>query len=98
LEERREPLDLPDLVVIRQDGEDRLVEAAGQQLDLAARGEASEQIEGPRRPLTQPLEQAPGAVHAQTNLRARVEPLEERTVRALRRFDEDVIEVADRLV
>jgi hypothetical protein len=98
LEEGGQPLDLSELVVIGQHGEDRLVESAGQELDLAARRDGAEQIEGARRALPQPLQEAARAVHAHPHLRPRLQPLEERTVGALRRLDEDVIEVADRLV
>src|SRR6266850_1919796 len=98
LEERREPLDLTDLVEVRQHGQDRLVESTGQELHLSARGEGPEEVEGTGRVLAQPLEQAAGIVDAQPDLRALVEPLEERPIGALGRLDHHVVEVADRLV
>jgi hypothetical protein len=72
LEERREPLDLAELVVVGQHGQDRLVESTGQELHLAACGEGPEEIEAARRALAQPLEQAAGAVDAQPDLGALV--------------------------
>ena len=46
LEERCEPLDLADLVVVGQHGEDRLVEPAGQELHLPACGDDAQEVEG----------------------------------------------------
>src|SRR5947208_1279526 len=98
LEEGGEALDLAELVVVRQDGEDGLVESARQQLDLAAPGERDEQVEGPGREIAQPLEEAARAVHDEPDLGPRVHALEKRTVGTLRRLDEHVVKVPDRLV
>ena len=98
LEERRQPLDLADLVMVGQHGEDRLVESAGQELDLAASGDGAEQVEGARRRFAQPLQKAARTVNAQPHFGTRVKPFEEWSVGALRRLDEDVVEVADRLM
>jgi hypothetical protein len=93
-----EPLDLSALVAIGQHGEDRLVEPAREELDLAAGDRLAEQIEGRARVLAKPREQAPGAVDAQPQLAAPPDELEERPVRALRRLDQHRVEVSDRLM
>ena len=98
LQERAQPLDLTPLVGVGQDGEDRLVESTGQQLDAAAGGELTEQVE--RRPgmRAQPLEQAARAVHGEPHFGAGAEPLEERPVGMLGGLGENAVEVPDRLV
>src|SRR5262249_61074945 len=61
-------------------------------------GEGAERTEGARRVRREPLEEAACAVPAHRHPRARFQPLQEGTVGALRRLDEDVIKVTDRLV
>jgi hypothetical protein len=99
LDELGERLDLPDLVPVRQQRENRLVEAAGQELHLPVGGESSEQIEGGSRALLEGGQQAPRAVDGQGQAGAGLrDGLQERMIGAEDRIVDDPVEVADRLV
>ena len=99
LEEVGERLDLADLVPVRQERQDRLVEAAAQQLDLPVGGQAPQQVEGRTRARLEGLEQAPRAVHGQGQAApGAIERLEEGMIGADDRLVDDAVEVADRLV
>jgi len=92
------PLDLPPLVGVREDGQDRLVEAAGQELHLPGRHGLAEEIECLAPLGAQPGEQAARAMHAEADLGAAADELEKRPVGALGRLRQHRVEVADRLV
>jgi hypothetical protein len=97
-QERAQALDLTPFVGIGQDGQDRLVEAAGEELDAPTADDLAEEIERRARVRAQPLEQAARAVDGQPHLGPGPEPLEERPVRSLGGLDENAVEVPDRLV
>ncbi len=99
LDELGQGLDLPDLVPVRQERQDRLVEAAGQQLHLPIGGEPPQQIEGGPRALLEGREQAPGAVDGQGQAGAGLrDRLQEGVVGPEDRVVDDALEVTDRLV
>ncbi len=99
LEEVGERLDLADLVPVRQERQDRLVEAAPQQLHLPVGGQAPQQVEGRTRAGLEGLEQAPRAVHGQGQAApGAIERLEEGVIGPDDRVVDDGVEVADRLV
>ena len=97
-DEFRESRDLTALVGVGEDGQDRLVEAAGQQLHLTARHHGGEPVERGLGPFAQPFEQVAGEVSGQPNLGARDETVEQGRVRALGRLGDDVVEIPDGLV
>ena len=97
-EELGQPLDLAALVTIRQDGQDRLVEAAGEELHAPAAHDLAEQVEGGPGVLAQPLQQAARAVHGQPHLGPGLQAREERVIGQLGRLAENPVEVPDRLV
>src|SRR5688572_17805719 len=101
-EELREPrtmqLHLVDAVAARDRGQDRLVEAGGLQLDLAALDAGAHELDQVLRVLHPPLEQRSGDVQHVRDARMAGERLEQRPVGAGRRLLDHPAEVADRLV
>ncbi len=97
-DEFAEPRDLAPLVAVGEDRQDRLVEAARQELHLAARDDGGEPVERRRGSLAQPFEQVAGEVSGQPDLGARDQPIEQRRIGALGRFGDDVVEISDGLV
>ena len=89
---------LVDPVLLRQGGEDRLVQAAAQELDLVARDEhpqAGQELGALR---GQPLEQRAGVVQREADARVTLESLEQRQVGAVVDLGEHPSEVAHGLV
>ena len=92
------PDQLADPIAVRQRGEDRLVPAAAEDLDLVALregGEAGDEI-GPLR--AQPVEQGAGVMEGDPDAGVALEGLDHRQVGVLVRLGDDPAEVADRLV
>ena len=98
LEELCHRLDLAHFVPVGEHGEDRLVEAAGQELDATARHERPEQVEGGARPVTEELQQYARAVDRHRQLGDLAQDLEERVVGSVDRVPDDRFEVPGRLV
>src|SRR5262249_39493416 len=96
--ELRQPLDLSALVLVGQDGQDRLVETAGEHFDLTTGDHFAEQIEGGRRTLAQPFEQAAREVNGQARVRMGEDALQERAIGVLGRVLQHRLEVAHGLV
>ena len=97
-DELRQALDLPPLVGVGQDGQDRFVEAAREQLHLTPGHGLAEEIEGGRRALAQPGEQAAREVNGQAGVRMGEDALQERTIGALGRLFQHRLEIAHGLV
>ena len=87
-----------DAVALGERGEDRLVQAAAQQLDLAARHERPQPGEELRALGGKPLEQGTGVVEREADARVALQRLEHRQVGAVVDLGEHPAEVAHRLV
>ena len=97
-QEPREPGDLAQLVGIGNGGQDRLIVAAGQQLQLSAprHGPGARSVLGMVR--LEPVPQDARVVERERDFRMTVPGLEHRQVGALCGFLEDRVEIPDRLV
>ena len=97
-EELGQGLDLPDLVLVGQHGEDGLVEAAREDLHTARGHEAAQQVEGRGRPLPEEGEETAGAVHGHHHPLDGAGGFEKGMIGPGRRLEHDGVEVADGLM
>ena len=86
------------LVLRRNGNQDRLVEAAADQLHLPARGQFAQMVEKLRMALLEPFEQRTGIVQAHANAGMPRQAIDKGQIGALVGLFEDGIEIADRLM
>jgi hypothetical protein len=92
------PCQLFQAILPRQRGEDGLVEAGRQDLDLPVDREPSDQVEVTGLMRLQPFEQRPGDVQGDGEKLTLLDPLDERPVYVPNMLLEDVIEIPNGLV
>ena len=89
---------LSEAVLFRDDGEDRLVETAAEELDLAAAGEDFDEVPTAPAPDLHVFQEGPRKVQGELEARVPVELGEERLIAFVERPFEDMAEIAHRLV